>query len=453
MKILSFEGKNIHNYLNYDFEFDGRLSFLIGINGSGKTSVLKLILGLISPSYDYLSSIEHEYAKLICKDADDKIFEITSTKIEDLKYSISLKIEDQEPLIGKLNALVKLDEDELDYDEYHKKFSRILQMFDNQDVVKKIKNLSTPLYLGLDRRVYEGQQIDKIRYNSYTRRRKYRNYPKNDPLNISLMDIQEVIYDYYRVIASKQPEINEKFKTKILHQSFEFIEGKEFNVWTDGRELSEKREKATEAFKNLNVEGISKSVNSFFDQLSETLNQFNEVQKKRDSNKELKPEDIDVIQKWFNNQPQLRKIDDLIEYNQTYQNEVEKLYEPIEKTKNIINKFFSESKKELIIDSQGGLKIKFKNDNVVNIYELSSGEKQIVTMLGHLIFFVERSINEPGIFIIDEPEVSLHLAWQEIFVNAILEASPNTQFILATHSPAIIGDTSDELCNDLAKLN
>ena len=74
-------------------------------------------------------------------------------------------------------------------------------------------------------------------------------------------------------------------------------------------------------------------------------------------------------------------------------------------------------------------------------------------MLGHLIFFEERFKSDTGIFIIDEPEVSLHLAWQEIFVNSILESSPKTQFILATHSPAILSDFEEDLCEDLAKLN
>jgi predicted ATP-binding protein involved in virulence len=57
-------------------------------------------------------------------------------------------------------------------------------------------------------------------------------------------------------------------------------------------------------------------------------------------------------------------------------------------------------------------------------------------MIAHLIF--EESRRPSGIFIIDEPELSLHLAWQEIFVDSISKASPKTQFILATHSPTII---------------
>ena len=54
---------------------------------------------------------------------------------------------------------------------------------------------------------------------------------------------------------------------------------------------------------------------------------------------------------------------------------------------------------------------------------------------------------------IDEPELSLHIAWQEFFIDALLDASPDTQFIIATHAPAILAKPErKELCEDLTKL-
>jgi predicted ATP-binding protein involved in virulence len=283
-------------------------------------------------------------------------------------------------------------------------------------------------------------------------RRRYREFPQDDPLNISLMDIQEIIFDYVRIIASKQPQINQDFKNKILIQSFDFLESQTINIVKDFKDLRQKKDEALSAFENLNIVGFTKQVNTFFDQLEDVLKEIRNKQKDQ-PNEELSKDSIEFYQKWFNNQPQLQRIDKLIQFNQAYQTEIEKLYEPLEKVISIINEFFSESRKQILIDSEGRITIKFKKGKEAKLFELSSGEKQIITMLGHLIFFEEKFKKKEGIFIIDEPEVSLHLAWQEIFVKSIMEASPNTQFILATHSPAITGDADESLFQDLAKLN
>ncbi len=38
----------------------------------------------------------------------------------------------------------------------------------------------------------------------------------------------------------------------------------------------------------------------------------------------------------------------------------------------------------------------------------------------------------------DEPEVSLHIEWQQVLIGTILKLNPRAQIILSTHSPAII---------------
>lgn len=38
----------------------------------------------------------------------------------------------------------------------------------------------------------------------------------------------------------------------------------------------------------------------------------------------------------------------------------------------------------------------------------------------------------------DEPEISLHLSWQEKLLAQIREINPNSQIIIVTHSPAIV---------------
>ena len=46
--------------------------------------------------------------------------------------------------------------------------------------------------------------------------------------------------------------------------------------------------------------------------------------------------------------------------------------------------------------------------------------------------------NKPYVLFMDEPEVSLHVDWQQQLIDLILELNPNVQIILTTHSPAVI---------------
>ena len=40
--------------------------------------------------------------------------------------------------------------------------------------------------------------------------------------------------------------------------------------------------------------------------------------------------------------------------------------------------------------------------------------------------------------VMDEPEISLHVEWQQKLITLIRQLNPNVQIILTTHSPAMI---------------
>lgn len=71
---------------------------------------------------------------------------------------------------------------------------------------------------------------------------------------------------------------------------------------------------------------------------------------------------------------------------------------------------------------------------------LSSGERQILTML----FSATRmSTLATGVFLIDEPELSLHVDWQRIILKEISTQAPMRQIIACTHSPEVGADHDD----------
>ena len=59
MKILSFQADRLHGYLNFKLNFDSNLVFLTGINGSGKTSIVRSITALLTPSAVTLAELEY----------------------------------------------------------------------------------------------------------------------------------------------------------------------------------------------------------------------------------------------------------------------------------------------------------------------------------------------------------------------------------------------------------
>ena len=67
-------------------------------------------------------------------------------------------------------------------------------------------------------------------------------------------------------------------------------------------------------------------------------------------------------------------------------------------------------------------------------HQLSSGEKQILAIL--LTVLIQD--NQHFTLFMDEPEVSLHIEWQQRLISLIRELNSNVQIILTTHSPAVI---------------
>lgn len=69
-------------------------------------------------------------------------------------------------------------------------------------------------------------------------------------------------------------------------------------------------------------------------------------------------------------------------------------------------------------------------------YQLSSGEKQMLIIL--LTVLVQDK--QPYTLFMDEPEISLHVEWQQRLIGLIRDLNPHAQIILTTHSPAVIMD-------------
>ena len=97
-----------------------------------------------------------------------------------------------------------------------------------------------------------------------------------------------------------------------------------------------------------------------------------------------------------------------------------------------VDKLFGQTEKVILRDADG-IRLLQEGD-ILTTRQLSSGEKQMMLIL--LTVLLEDQ--QPYVLFMDEPEVSLHVDWQQELVSIITEMNPNIQLILTTHSPAVI---------------
>ena len=88
-------------------------------------------------------------------------------------------------------------------------------------------------------------------------------------------------------------------------------------------------------------------------------------------------------------------------------------------------------------------------NHILKLEQLSSGEKQEIVLFYELIFETEKQL----LLLIDEPEISLHIMWQKLFMEDLdrVVSLGNLKVIVATHAPQIINNRWD-LQIDLGEL-
>lgn len=100
-------------------------------------------------------------------------------------------------------------------------------------------------------------------------------------------------------------------------------------------------------------------------------------------------------------------------------------------------------RKEMVVDRQRGYYFKTTKGNVVELTPsaLSSGEQHQIVMFYQLLFSTVKN----SLFLIDEPEISLHVEWQRQFLSDLQRVSKlmGHTFLVATHSPQIINSRFD----------
>lgn len=91
-----------------------------------------------------------------------------------------------------------------------------------------------------------------------------------------------------------------------------------------------------------------------------------------------------------------------------------------------------------VVFGDDGIGVQNSDGTQIGLASLSSGEKHLMRIL------VETLLSEDNTILIDEPELSMHIDWQHELIANLQLLNSEVQLVLATHSPEIMAKVDDE---------
>ncbi|SDR45871.1 AAA ATPase domain-containing protein [Burkholderia orbicola] len=427
MKIKKFEATKVHGTLNINVSFNDQLTLLVGINGSGKTTVLNMVSWLISLRFGDLISIAFESIYLSFS-IENKDFLLTVGRTQD-RLVLSL-VGDENLAIPIVVALRHPEIEAQGTESYTRALNHGLTpdederpLWDFLKQLPRITNITLERVMAID----DGES-------------KYRTPWKMEREKETPMErVNEIIRDIVSDMRIRIQHIDTQLTRDLLVSSFmprnnllqgDFVEDMgEFakNIYSIERDLNSALGDAQ------NNEGLA----LYFQELRGAWDRFEKIPEH-----ELKNDFV----YWKREMTRLRAVSQAFDRAKEKRGRVSNKWDKYIET---LNDLFEDSGKKVNLGKKSSqLTFSFLNETshavgnkIVrvpqrNLDKLSSGERQLLILLTYVAFPQKGSKT----IIIDEPELSLHIRWQERFLNALIAlADKDLQIVIATHSPAIVG--------------
>ncbi|MBS5201450.1 MULTISPECIES: AAA family ATPase [Acinetobacter] len=396
MKIQQFEVSGLHdNEESITLNFHDDLNILSGRNGAGKTTILKLMWYLISGNFDKAVAEIKFNSAILTTDKYQLNVEVNYDEKENpLKSSLILK---------NKNILKNFEEDEV--------LTQLITSKKNKEIAWFLTQyIDSSFFMPTFRMIEGGFTTEKYDIQHDVLKEFYLDINKDNDYN----DIAIALYKLSKNL-SKQ---NHLFITSISAKDIDIFLVKKYaeimkkvNV-TQGESVSLLSNKIKLMFRNENHLDTLKSIDKKLEVLRNEINVLNEpLDKLKSSINHFMPQ----FKVGFDEKVYFNRIDDTNVDEELDESEVEFGY-----TYEYDNSYEYEETSEVI-----------EPTNQLTINNLSAGEKQLLTFVSYNIF------HNDTIFFIDEPELSLHVDWQNKLFSLLKEQNPSNQFIISTHSPFI----------------
>lgn len=436
MKLSRIEVKKLFGVFDHDIRInnDRGITIIIGENGLGKTVILEMVKHFFNRSFLFFNSVAFE----------ELIFEFEDEVIWTIKREFD---EEQSE-----NLLVFLG-DKLSQDKFIIQWSNLDPQYINKHAYQIGK------ILGYLRRVTPNRWEDTRTGIVYTAKGvverfgneiPFSNYKignetivdapewfvsKFEKINVTLIETQRVfVLDEQEMspvdtVRKYSIEISDRIKSKLA-------ESTDLSSKLDRTYPNRLINRLKKRNNSITIEGLNEKLNEL-ENKRELMDRVGLIETEKDSNLPLfdNPDEVvkDVLMLYIED-----SFDKLSIFNE--------MSEKIALLLKIINSRFKH--KRLYTNKDKGFLFKstvIRNEEGeyqdIPIEKLSSGEKNELILFYRLIF----DSKENSLILIDEPEISLHISWQNHFISDLNEIHKlnKLDILIATHSPDIISNNWD----------
>ena len=420
--IESFKITKLWGYRDIDLTFNNDVNILIGPNGSGKTTILNLLHSILSGDPPSILNFNFQHAKIGLKSFKGNSVCTIKVDIEDQLLKLTVGEKKFSTPIGILSLRGPIRSSLRDFHETDDVIRNML--------LEYIDGESTPLvplvWLPVSRRL----PVTENEEERYTRREPL------ESVDLRLEELLESLSRYHSILNAQLSERYREFERQVLsvilfskeHDQLKSIRNSVFHSPPTEAE----KDQLLDAFEAAGFldEAMQSRIDDHFTAFDDAKKVLPLIYAGKDIPLEF--EDTFVI-------PLIGRTKAMVKYAGELEEDKERIFASLQLYEKTVNSFLND--KSIKVDENGILNIKAPSPSELNWSLLSSGEKQILILLTQALL----KFDKPVVYIADEPELSLHVTWQERLLKSLVTLGGQMQVIVATHSPDIVGNFQDKV--------
>ncbi len=396
-----------------EMKFHKLRNFIIGVNGSGKTTFIDLLSASLRMDFETLTKHEFDEITIVLKTIGKNqkpVIRLTKRFINEYLAQITYFLKPSTS--GKITKY--------DFDDF-------------ADIRMAKRRRITPRneaqHLGLQQQLSELINLSwlPIWRTHHTALREVADDRLIPSIDAKLWQITKDFATYFSSLQTQAQRETDVFQEKIFLSLINIPDRRHMSNLSVRHDAGSDQSELEEVFNEFNMDRVRarKSILNHFERFRAASERFR-------TNGSISAEDLVVL---YDNQRISRILFDW----RRLEASKKRIFSERDTFIRIINRLFS--RKKAIITDRNEIQIVTQSGKRFSPAVLSSGEKQVFIMLGEVLLYEKR----PFVFIADEPELSLHVGWQSELVKSIHGLNGNVQIIFATHSPDIVGDHSGDI--------